>query len=239
MDVRVISTGSNGNAVFLDGQILIDCGVPFSKLADAGVVDSIRYIFLTHQHKDHLNVATLKRLLFENPLIRIIYNDYLIKPIADCFHGNPPVLVHKCSFITNLNKWYKIGNIQFSAVPLRHDVPNCGWKIHFLLPQGIKFKVIYATDTANMNGVRAKGYDLFLVEANYDKEELIERIKDKRLNGQFVYEDRVFKTHLSRDQCDEFIAENMSANSQYIYLHQHEESTKDITNDYSGADSNI
>ena len=74
-----------------------------------------------------------------------------------------------------------------------------------------------------MDGVTANGYDLFLVEANYDKEELIERIKEKRQNGQFVYEDRVFRTHLSRQQCDDFIAQNMSANSRYIYLHQHEE----------------
>ena len=85
IDVKVISTGSKGNAVFLDGQVLIDCGVPFSKLADAGVVEQIKYIFLTHQHKDHLNVTTLKRLLFENPLIRVIYNRYLVKPIADSF----------------------------------------------------------------------------------------------------------------------------------------------------------
>lgn len=105
-------------------------------------------------------------------------------------------------------------------------------------PQGI-IKVIYATDTANLDGVVAKGYDLFLVEANYDKEELIERIKEKRENGQYVYEDRVFRTHLSRQQCDEFIVQNMSANSRCVYLHQHEERTKEITNDNSGADSNV
>ena len=170
IDVKVISTGSKGNAVFLDGQILIDCGVPFSKLADAEVVRQIKYIFLTHQHKDHLNVTTLKRLLFENPLIRVIYNRYLVKPIADSFHCSSPFLFINRSFLTEINKWYAIGDIRFGAVPLHHDVPNCAWKIHFMRPQGI-FKVIYATDTANLDGVAAKGYDLFLVEANYDKEE--------------------------------------------------------------------
>lgn len=238
IDVKVISTGSKGNAVFLDGQILIDCGVPFSKLADAGVVGQIKYIFLTHQHKDHLNVTTLKRLLFENPLIRVIYNRYLVKPIADSFHCSSPFLFINRSFLTEINKWYAIGDIRFGAVPLHHDVPNCAWKIHFMRPQGI-FKVIYATDTANLDGVAAKGYDLFLVEANYDKEELIERIKEKRENGQYVYEDRVFRTHLSRQQCDEFIVQNMSANSRCVYLHQHEERSKEITNDNSGADSNV
>ena len=140
--------------------------------------------------------------------------------------------------MTEINKWYAIGDIRFGAVPLHHDVPNCAWKIHFMRPQGI-FKVIYATDTANLDGVVAKGYDLFLVEANYDKEELIERIKEKRENGQYVYEDRVFRTHLSRQQCDEFIVQNMSAKSRCVYLHQHEERLKEITNDNSGADSNV
>ena len=236
IDVKVISTGSKGNAVFLDGQILIDCGVPFSKLADAGVVGQIKYIFLTHQHKDHMNVTTLKRLIFENPSIRIIYNRYLIKPFADVMSFTP--LFINRSFLIDYHKWYAIGGIRFAAVPLHHDVPNCAWKIHFLRPQGI-YKVIYATDTANMDGVEAKGYDLFLVEANYETEDIISRIKEKRMNGQFVYEDRVFKTHLSKEQCDEFIVQNMSANSRCIYLHGHEERTKDITNDNSGTDSNV
>lgn len=234
IDVKVISTGSKGNAVFLDGQVLIDCGVPFSKLADAGVVDKVKYVFLTHQHKDHLNVTTLKRLIFENPLIRVIYNRYLVEALADVCS---PFFI-KRSFLNDFHKWYAIGDIRFGAVPLHHDVPNCAWKIHFLRPQGI-YKVIYATDTANMDGVTAKGYDLFLVEANYDKEELIARIKEKRESGQYVYEDRVFKTHLSKDQCDEFIVQNMSAKSRCIYLHQHEERMKEETNDNSGADSNV
>ena len=238
IDVKVISTGSKGNAVFLDGQVLIDCGVPFSKLADAEVVRDVRYIFLTHRHRDHLNVATIKKILFENPLVRIIYNDYLVKPIADFFHGSPPPSVIHRSFLTKIHRWYAIGNIQFAAVPLHHDVPNCAWKIHFTRPQGI-YKVIYATDTANMEGVTANGYDLFLLESNYNKEELIERIKEKRDSGQYVYEDRVFRTHLSKEQCDEFIVQNMSANSRCIYLHQHEERMKEKTNDYSGANSNL
>lgn len=171
-------------------------------------------------------------------MIRVIYNRYLIRPIADSFHSSSPSIFINRSFLTDINRWYAIGDIRFGAVPLHHDVPNCAWKIHFLRPQGI-FKVIYATDTANMDGVAAKGYDLFLIEANYDKEELIARIKEKRESGQYVYEDRVFRTHLSKQQCDEFIVQNMSANSQCIYLHQHEERMKDKTNDNSGADSNI
>lgn len=81
IDLEIISTGSKGNAVFLDGQVLIDCGVPFSKLVECEVVDRVKYVFLTHQHGDHCNVATLKRLLSEHPCIRIIYPNYLCKKL--------------------------------------------------------------------------------------------------------------------------------------------------------------
>ena len=59
IDVKVISTGSKGNAVFLDGQVLIDCGVPFSKLADAGVVGQIKYIFCNYSAPHPKNLIDL------------------------------------------------------------------------------------------------------------------------------------------------------------------------------------
>ena len=218
IDLDIISTGSKGNAVFLGGQTLIDCGVPFSKLVDAKVVDKIKYIFLTHQHRDHCNIATIKRLINEHPLIKIIYPNYLCRHFSDF---EIPFLI-KSSCIVTESKWYTIGNITFSAFPLRHDVPNVGWKLYFRTQQGI-YKVIYATDTSEIAHITAKNYDLYLVEANYSKTELLNRIKDKRLKGQYVYEDRVLRTHLSKEKCDEWLYQNMGNNSFFVYMHQHED----------------
>lgn len=44
-----------------------------------------------------------------------------------------------------------------------------GWKLHFNTQQGI-YKVIYATDTSEIAHITAKNYDLYLVEANYSKQ---------------------------------------------------------------------
>lgn len=222
IDLKIISTGSKGNAVFLNGQVLIDCGVPYSKLAECGVADKVKYIFLTHQHKDHLNVATLKRLMSNHPLIKIIYPDYLCRTLR-CAFGFNSFLINNSFIVVPLDKkWYEISNIQFSCVPLHHDVRNIGWKLHFRTPQGI-YKVIYATDTANLDGITAKNYDLYLIEANYIKADLIERIKEKRECGQYVYEERVLRTHLSKEQCDEWLYDNMGANSSFVYMHAHED----------------
>ena len=60
-------------------------------------------------------------------------------------------------------------------------------------------------------------------EGNYGEEEIESRIKEKQANGQYAYEIRVKETHLSKEQCDDFIARNAGANSEYVYLHQHVE----------------
>ena len=46
--VKVISTGSKGNAVLLNDEILIDCGVPFRELEP--YCKGLRLVLLTHVH---------------------------------------------------------------------------------------------------------------------------------------------------------------------------------------------
>ena len=108
--------------------------------------------------------------------------------------------------------------ITVESVPLSHDVPNCGYKLGF--PTG---RVFYATDTANLNGISAPNYDLYLVEANYEEEEIMEKIAEHKANGEYAYERRVLNTHLSKAQCDDFIYSNIGPGGQYAYLHCHED----------------
>ena len=64
----------------------------------------------------------------------------------------------------------------FKLIPIKlyHNVPNCGYKIYF-----DDEKLLYATDTNTLEGIEAKGYDLYMIEANYTDEEMAERIKAK------------------------------------------------------------
>ena len=41
--------------------------------------------------------------------------------------------------------------------------------------------------------------------------------------GIYSYEKDVIENHLSKEKCDRFLYENMGENSNYIYMHQHEE----------------
>ncbi len=207
---EVISTGSKGNAVVIESSVLIDCGVPLKSLKD--VAPKLKLVLLTHIHSDHFNATTIRLLSESRPLLRFGCCRWLVTDLVKC--GVAPHNIDVFDFNTS----YGYGICNVIPVRLNHDVPNCGYKLHF--PNG---KVFYATDTNDLNGITAKAYDLFLIEANYIDEEIKERIAAKKLAGEYAYEKRVLKNHLSKAKCDDFIYRNIGRDSEYVYLHCHED----------------
>lgn len=210
IDYQVLSTGSAGNAVIINRAVMIDCGVPFRAVASA--LRDIRLVLLTHIHGDHFRASTLKKISEERPTVRFGACEWLIKPLADA--GIPTRQID----LLKVGYQYDYGICRVLPVPLAHDVPNCGYKVHW--PGG---RMIYATDTVNMHGITAKDYDLYMIEANYEEEEIRQRIADKKANGQYIYEKRVLKTHLSKAKCDDWIYQNAGPMSEIMYLHGHRE----------------
>lgn len=200
MNYEIIQTGSKGNAVVVE-NVLLDCGVSFKALQ--GCYKNIDLVLLTHEHTDHANIKTIIKLAEERPTLRFACCEWL----SDIDVKNLDVL--ECG------KTYDYGAFKVKPIELTHDVPNCGYKLDF---NGQK--AIYATDTAHLDGIEAKGFDLYLIEANYEEEELRQRIAEKEQNGEFVYEYRVKETHLSKEQADEFILNNI-VDGEYVYLHEH------------------
>ena len=74
-----------------------------------------------------------------------------------------------------------------------------------------------------MAGITAKNYDLYMIECNYEDEEIRDRIRQKEAQGIYAYEYHVLENHLSKQKCDEFLVKNAGPKSRYIYMHQHEE----------------
>lgn len=109
------------------------------------------------------------------------------------------------------------GTFSAEVVNLYHDVPNVAYKLNF-----DDLRVFYATDTSSLDGIVAKNYDLYLIEGNYSERELVERVKHKKILGEYIYESRVVNTHLSREQAEEWLSENAGENSEYIFMHKHE-----------------
>ena len=212
MNYKIIATGSSGNAIVLNDYMLIDCGVSFRSLLSVNVVKKLKIVLLTHIHTDHFNKSTIRRLAAERPTLRFACCKWLTAELLAC--GVPALNIDQLQ----VGKLYNYGPFKISPVQLYHDAPNCGWRVFFG-----DDKAIYITDTTTVQGITAKDYDLYLVEANYSEPEIQERIKAKEVLGQYIYEYRVLKTHLSKEECDQWLLDNMGEHSEYVYIHQHKE----------------
>lgn len=209
---EIISTGSQGNAVILEQSVLMDCGVSFKALRP--FYAALRLVLLTHLHSDHFNRTTLRTLARERPTLRFGCGPWLAAPLAEC--------VRKENIdILEPGNGYHYGLCEVHPVPLTHDVPNCGYKLHF--PAG---RVFYATDTSSLAGIEALNYDLYLVEANHTVEEIRARIQQKKAEGEYAYERNAMHNHLSKEQCDDFIYRNIGREGIYVYLHSHRDGTE-------------
>ena len=205
---NIIASGSQGNAVILNDAVLIDCGVPYKQLAP--YVPKLKLVLLTHIHSDHFCKRTLRRLAAERPTLRFGCCRWLVSPLVAA--GVPERQID----LLKPRVMYGYGLCNVIPFELTHNVPNCGYKVHF--GNG---KVIYATDTNNLDGIQAIGYDLYLIEANYNDEDIRRRIKEKRMAGQFAYEEQAFRNHLSEAKCTEFLLRNMRGNGIAIPMHVH------------------
>ena len=201
---KVISSGSEGNAVIYNNAIMVDCGVSFKALEAAK--RSLKIVLLTHKHSDHLKIRTLQRLQAERPTLRVACGDFLLEELP-CI---------KNIDVLEVGKIYDYGAFKVSPIKLYHDVPNFGWRI--FLPNGQK--IFHATDTVHLEGISAKGYDLYAIEHNYCEEYIQQAIEEARANGEYTHAYGNINTHLSIQQARAFIEANRKESSEVLELHK-------------------
>lgn len=219
MTYDILATGSSGNAVVINGEILIDCGVPYKTLEKSGYVKDLKLVLLTHRHSDHFNPKTAGRLHMERPALRWGCCEWMVTPLLEAgIHPFAIDIVTPSEPGETSRALIYNGLAIIAPVPLIHDVPNCGWHIH----RG-KESLFYATDTSTLDHVEANGYDWYLLEANHTQAEINARIEDKLSRGEFAYEVRAAQNHLSQEQALDWLARNAGPNSRYVFLHQHRE----------------
>lgn len=212
MTYNIISTGSKGNALVLNESVLLDCGVPMKSLGK--YAGKIRLILIGHEHGDHFKESTV-RTFKRYPLVRFGCGEWLAAKLLKA--GIPARNVD----IYEMGKEYSYGFVQIKAEPLVHDVPNCCFHLKF--QNGEKF--LYAVDTATLDHITAENYDCYFIERNFEESEINERIERKLESGQYIYEYRAKRTHLSQQQAEDWLARNAGQNSRYVFLHQHEENS--------------
>ena len=200
---QVLSSGSQGNCIIYHKTIAVDMGIPYSNIKQ--IQSSLQIVLLTHIHGDHFNISTIKKLAFERPTLRFACGEFLAKYLEGIKNVD----------ILESGKIYDYGQFKISPITLYHDVPNFGYRIF----KG-KHKTIHITDTAHLEKIEAKNYDLYAIESNYNEDTIFESIKNKQAKGEYAYQLGSIKTHLSEQQARDFIFKNRGEHSSVLRLHE-------------------
>ena len=214
MKYEILETGSSGNCTIINGTIAVDMGIPFKKLQP--YVRALRLVLLTHQHGDHFCRSTVRRLAKERPTLRWACAEWMVYYALDA-----GVDIRNIDVMETDGTMYAYGwkePVTVKAERLNHNVPNCAYHVW----TGGE-KLFYATDTGSLDGIEAKGYEIYLVEANYTEASLRLREEAKLEAGEFAYETAARENHLSYEQAIEWLQQNMGPRSIWVPMHQHKE----------------
>lgn len=159
---------------------------------------------------DHFKKNTIKKCAELRPTLKFIVPSYLVNDLVKLKISKKNII------ILETERWYNLNAFKCYFTQTKHDVPNIA--VHLDIKGE---KLLYATDLGTTNNLAAKNYDIYLIEANYKKEELEQRKKEKEENGDFAIEERIEKTHLSYEECMDFIFKNAKEDSIIELMHQH------------------
>lgn len=207
MKYEIIGSSSKGNSIVVEDILLLDCGVTYKKIKP--YLNKIKLIFISHIHKDHLLPTTIKQIAYNYPTIKFICgSDGVVEKLFE--NG----VNKKNIYILKNGIRYDLGLLKVRLIDLYHDVPNYGLKWEINGKKGI-----YIVDTARIDHIVAKDYDLYLIESNYREDILQKHIEECEDESKLYYLDRVPKTHLSNEQANGFLIENMGEESIYQFIH--------------------
>ena len=207
MKYEIIGSSSKGNCIVIEDMLMLDCGVAYSKIKS--YLKNVKLIFISHIHKDHLLPSTIQKIAYNKPTMKFVTGSKQVVRKLDELGVNRDNIIYLYNY-----SWFDLGIIKFKLEPMHHDSENYG--LHF---KRNGKKGLYIVDTGNVDNVKAKNYDLYLIEANY-KEETLERHKKECTAEELMYLNRVPNTHLSYEQANTFLIENMGDNSEFQYIHE-------------------
>ena len=216
MKYEIIGSSSKGNCIIVEDILMLDCGVAYSKIKKH--LSKVKLIFISHSHQDHLLPSTVKKIAYNFPTIKFLTGSEEVVEIlyVQGIHTNN-------IYILKSGKKYDLGLLKVKLEQLYHDTPNYGLKWDLNGKKGI-----YAVDTEKIDHIEAKNYDLYLIENNYQEKLLQEHIDNCEDVNMLKYLNRVPYTHLSSEQANTFLIENMGENSRYEYIHQSDYNYKEV-----------
>ena len=195
MTLKVIGSGSDGNAYILDNgteRLLLECGVKWSSIVKAlgYSLEDVVGCLCSHRHGDH--AASI-----HNALIYRI-------PVYSCADVCER---HRGAVLIEPGKKYRIGRFIVQPIPVQHTV-EC---YAFLIEHPDCGRILFCTDLSDFP-YKLKDINHFLIEANYSDEIILERLcRNEMVRSRSV-------AHLSIDKCVEVLRRNVSPFTNTITL---------------------
>lgn len=214
MNYNIISSSSKGNCIIVEDILMLDCGLSYKKIKP--YLKKIKLIFISHDHQDHLNNKTTKQIAYNYPTIKFLTgSNIVVEKLVNCGVDKKNIIILNAT----PHCWWDLGIMRVKLEKLYHDTPNYALKVAMLKNDEWK-KCLYIVDTASVDHIEAKNYDLYLIENNYQEKLLQEHIDNCEDENKLYYLNRVPNTHLSSEKANSFLIENMGSNSTYEYIHQ-------------------
>ena len=207
MKLKVIGTGSQGNAYLLETEqeaLLIECGVNIKEIKKAidFNVYKIAGCIVTHEHGDHCKSI----------------NDVLNLGI-DTYSGTKTwmqILPKNSSRVKMVShkETVQIGGFKVMAFDVKHDAVE---PLGYLIEHEECGKVLFLTDTYYCK-YTFPGLNNILIEANYSKS-IIDKKYGPDSDKEFL-RNRILKSHFSLENCVDMLkANDLSAVNNIVLIH--------------------
>jgi phosphoribosyl 1,2-cyclic phosphodiesterase len=207
MNLKIISTGSIGNAYILsngDEALLIECGVNIKDIKKALDFDLSKVVgcLVSHEHLDHAKSIHEVSNLGIKTFASIGTMQAKVKGIFP-----------RCTAIKS-KQTVKIGNFKVMAFDIMHDAAE---PLGFLIEHPDCGKVLFLTDTYYCK-YTFPGLNNIIIEANYSKE-IIDR-KFGADSGKEFLRNRILKSHFSLANCKDMLSANdLSQVNNIVLIH--------------------
>jgi len=208
MKLKVISTGSIGNAYILENEneaLLIECGVNIMDVKKALNFEFSKVVgcIVTHDHGDHYrSIQDVLDIGIDVYATQGTFNSVIF-----------PSTGHRKNAIEK-KRIFKLGSFKIMAFDVKHDAAD---PVGFLIEHSECGKVLFLTDT-NYCEYTFKGLNNIIIEANFSKE-IIDR-KFGSDSGKEFLRNRILRSHFSLENCKEMLAANdLSKVNNIVLIH--------------------
>lgn len=207
MKLKVISTGSKGNAYILSNEneaLLIEAGVSIKDIKQVLNFDFSKVVgcIVTHEHLDHA-----KSILEVTKCGIDVYASRGTIKERSCLK------LSRVKIIKSLDTFH-LGNFRIRAFDVKHDAAE---PLGFLIEHPDCGKTLFLTDTYYCK-YSFPGLNNIIIEANYSKE-IIDRKYGPDSDKEFL-RNRILKSHFSLENCKGMLAANdLSQVNNIVLIH--------------------